>query len=239
MKIKCVPAVMVGTQIGESMRVATRKCSICKEPIVLKDDSKEYFIEYRANNTVCTHTNCYIKHHTTKKRNPKTIDECNEFINNCLEFAKTVEKKKSIKDELYQFIFDMYGISFLPKYFYIKFDSIYKGTYKNLNRPVPPEDLLDMWKQKRNYLDKIAEQNRKKGTEIIGSNRVNYDLAILLSRYDAYLNWKEQQKIAVSEMNESKKRYIEKIEYTDVVRPTNTKQNNNTTIDINSMLDEI
>lgn len=118
-------------------------------------------------------------------------------------------------------------------------ESIYKGTCKNLNRPVPPEDLLDMWKQKRNYLDKVAEQNRKKGTEITGVNRVNYDLAILLSRYDAYLKWKEQQKIAVAEINDSKKRSIEKIEYTDVVRPSGKKQSGNEIIDINSMLDEI
>lgn len=118
-------------------------------------------------------------------------------------------------------------------------DSVYKGTYKNLNRPVPPEDLLDMWKQKRNYLDKVAEQNRKKGTEITGVNRVNYDLAILLSKYDAYLDWKEKQQIAIAEINNSKKRCIEKIEYTDVVRPINVKQNTNTTIDINSILDEI
>ena len=96
-----------------------------------------------------------------------------------------------------------------------------------------------MWKQKRNYLDKVAEQNRKKGMEITGVNRVNYDLAILLSRYDAYLKWKEQQQIAVAEMNDSKKRRIEKIEYTDVVRPANTKQKNNVMVDINSILDEI
>ena len=118
-------------------------------------------------------------------------------------------------------------------------DSVYKGTYKNLNRPVPPEDLLDMWRQKRNYLDRVAEQNRKKGTEISGVNRVNYDLAILLSKYDAYLKWKEQQELAVAEVNDSKKRSIERIEYTDVIRPSGNKQTNKAGIDISSMLDEI
>ena len=103
---------------------------------------------------------------------------------------------------------------------------------------MPPEDLLDMWKQKRNYLDKIAEQNRKKGNEILGINRVNYDLAILLSKYDSYLKWKEQQKIAIAELDESKKRSIEKIEYTDVARPKRVSNTDNK-VDINSMLDEI
>ena len=96
-----------------------------------------------------------------------------------------------------------------------------------------------MWKQKRNYLDKVAEQNQKKGMEISGVNRVNYDLAILLSRYDAYLKWREQQKIAVAETNESKKRSVERIEYTDVIRPNSNKQINKSDVDITSMLDEI
>ena len=60
-------------------------------------------------------------------------------------------------------------------------DSVYKGTMKKLNKPVPPEDLLDMWKQKRNYLDKVAEQNRKKGNEILGVNRDNASIKYLCS----------------------------------------------------------
>ena len=116
-------------------------------------------------------------------------------------------------------------------------DSVYKGTMKNLNKPVPPEDLLDMWKQKRNYLEKIAEQNRKKGNEISGVQRVNYDLAILLSKYDSYLKWKDQQKIAAA-TDELKKSNKEKIEYTDVIRPKRVSIADNE-IDINAMLDEI
>lgn len=206
---------------------------------MLENGSEDYFIEYKNNNSSCTHTKCYIDYHTTKKRKPKTIEECNEFINSCRENAKSIEKKQNIKNELYDFLFEMYNISFFPNYFYVKINSVYKGTYKNLNRPVSPEDLLDMWRQKRNYLDKVAEQNRKKGTEISGVNRVNYDLAILLSRYDAYLKWKEQQQIAVAEVNDSKKRSIERIEYKDVVRPSGNKHTSNTTVDINSILDEI
>ena len=73
------------------MRVITRKCSICKEPIVIDNNYDGYFIEYKGNNSSCTHTKCYIDYHTTKKRKPKTIEECNEFINLCNEQAKSVE----------------------------------------------------------------------------------------------------------------------------------------------------
>ena len=220
------------------MRAITRKCSICKEPIYINDTNEDFFITLKNETKSYTHTNCYIKKQTTKKRSPKTVEECREYIEQCRQNAKVTEKKKSTKNELYEFLFDMYDISYFPQYFYIKMDSVYKGTMKNLNKPVPPEDLLDMWKQKRNYLDKVAEQNRKKGNEILGVNRVNYDLAILLSKYDSYLKWKEQQKIAIAELDESKKRSIEKIEYTDVARPKRVGASNNK-VDINSMLDEI
>lgn len=220
------------------MRIITRKCSICKNPIYINDTNEDFFITLKNKTKSYTHTNCYIKKQTTKKRSPKTVEECQKYIEQCRQNTKVTEKKKSTKNELYEFLFDMYDISYFPQYFYIKMDSVYKGTMKNLNKPVPPEDLLDMWKQKRNYLDKVAEQNRKKGNEILGVNRVNYDLAILLSKYDSYLKWKEQQKIAIAELDESKKRSIEKIEYTDVVRPKRAGTSNNK-VDINSMLDEI
>ena len=220
------------------MRAITRKCSICKEPIYINDTNEDFFITLKNETKSYTHTNCYIKKQTTKKRSPKTVEECREYIEQCRQNTKVTEKKKSTKNELYEFLFGMYDISYFPQYFYIKMDSVYKGTMKNLNKPVPPEDLLDMWKQKRNYLDKVAEQNRKKGNEILGVNRVNYDLAILLSKYDSYLKWKEQQKIAIAELDESKKRSIEKIEYTDVARPKRVGVSNNK-VDINSMLDEI
>ena len=220
------------------MRAITRKCSICKEPIYINDTNEDFFITLKNETKSYTHTNCYIEKQTTKKRSPKTVEECQEYIEQCRQSTKAIEKKKSTKNELYEFLFDMYDISYFPQYFYIKMDSVYKGTMKNLNKPVPPEDLLDMWKQKRNYLDKVAEQNRKKGNEISGVNRANYDLAILLSKYDSYLKWKEQQKIAIAELDESKKRSIEKIEYTDVARPKRVGTSNNK-VDINSMLDEI
>ena len=79
------------------MRVTKRKCSICKEPIALETDDN-YFIEYKNNNSLCTHTKCYIEYHTTKKRNKKTVEECNEFINSC--WAQTTYQEEAKNKEL-------------------------------------------------------------------------------------------------------------------------------------------
>lgn len=264
------------------MEAAIRKCGICKSNIEINNPEEDFFAEEKNKIRTFFHCSCYIHKQTTKKRNAKTVEECNEHIQECrkeydlylqqkkLEIeekerqkqieaeekerikalkkqererqkqlkAQEEEKEKNSKIALYEFLFEMYGVTFLPDYFFIKMASIYNGTMKNLSKPVPAEDLLDMWRQKRTSLDKVAENNRKKGNEMFGVGRINYDLAILLSKYDSYLKWKEQQKIAVAELNESKKRSVEKIEYSDVTRPKTTIIKNKKT-DINSMLDEI
>lgn len=234
-----------------------RKCNICKEQICLDDKTIDFFILEKDGKNSYTHSDCYIKYHTNKKRHPKTMEECTKFIEQCkangileqLLFEQQIrlqkeqeqidkEKEKHIRTQVTDFIFDFYGISFLPQSFYIKLDAVYKGTFKGLSRPVPPEDLLDMWQQKKNYLQRVAEQNRKKDKDLYGVSRISYDLAILLGKYDSYLAWKEEQKQALILEVESKKKDIEKIEYKDVIRPQNNT-NIKRVMDITSMLDEI
>ena len=107
-----------------------------------------------------------------------------------------IEKDKQDKKTRIQFtdwLYKQYDISFLPKYFFINLDKVYKGTYKNLNKPVPVEDLWDMWRKKMSFLRKIHEFNARKGKKIEGVALITYDLAIILSKYDGYLKWKEEQ----------------------------------------------
>ena len=87
------------------MRAITRKCSICKEPIYINDTNEDFFITLKNKTKSYTHTNCYIKKQTTKKRSPKTIEECQEYIEQCRQNTKVTEKRKSTKSELYEFLF--------------------------------------------------------------------------------------------------------------------------------------
>ena len=68
----------------------TRKCSICKELIDLNDTNEDFFIT--PNNKV-NHTHCYINEQTTRKRKPKTIEECQLYIDECRQADREVEKK--------------------------------------------------------------------------------------------------------------------------------------------------
>lgn len=108
------------------------------------------------------------------------------------------EKKRSPRLLLTDWILQNYPNVYLTTGFYKKLDMVYKGELKGQTSPCPPEDLLDMWKQKKNYLDKVAEENRRRGKAMTDLSRVNYDLSILLARHSAYLEWKEKNRRAQS-----------------------------------------
>ncbi len=145
------------------------------------------------------------------------------------------KNEKNIRRQLTDFIYRKYNVSFLPKHFFINLDKIFKGTYKNLNKPVPVEDLFEMWRTKMDSLNKIAEKNRKIGKKMDGTARISYDLAILLSKYDSYLEWKSQKESEQIELKKSVN--SQTIEITNRNIPVPETVNNN--CDLSSVLDEI
>lgn len=148
---------------------------------------------------------------------------------------KTKKKERDVRLRLSDFIYKEYNVSFLPKHFFINLDKVYKGTYKNLNKPVPVEDLFDMWQQKMEYLNKVAEQNRQKGKMIEGIARINYDLAILLSRYDSYCEWKSKKEAEKQELRHTMSSRTIKITNNDIPNSAAIEHNS----DLSSIIDEI
>ena len=51
-----------------------------------------------------------------------------------------------------------------------------------------------MWTQKINYLNKINARNIQKGKVIDNNLRISYDLSVLISKYNDYLNWLQKNK---------------------------------------------
>lgn len=133
----------------------------------------------------------------SSQSNKKTKKECR------------LGESKNPRRILTDWIYMTYGVSYLSSRFFQKLESIYKGTFQRLNKPCPPEDLLDMWIQKKPYLDKVALRNQQKGMEMSTEQRINYDLAILLSKYDDYLAWKNKMKNSQEQVQEKQP----KVEY--------------------------
>lgn len=144
--------------------------------------------------------------------------------------------EKNIKRQFTDWLYDTYDISFLPKYFFYNLEKVYKGEYKNLKKPVPVEDLWDMWQRKLPYLRKIYDKNKRSGKEMEGICRINYDMAIVLSRYDSYLQWKEQQQIALNNEQNQSQNNKEKINYAHI---ESYSDENDDEIDISEILEEI
>ena len=153
--------------------------------------------------------------------------------------SKKIQKNKAEKPDMRQQLFVMwlckeYELSYMPKYMFEIINKIEKGEYKNLIKPIPFEDLQDMWQRKLPYLKKVHFRNQCAGKEMCDVAWIKYDLAIILSKYDDYLDWKDKQKLA--EINETETdSNFNKINFSQIQE--NIPENNQ--IDISDIIDEI
>ena len=106
-----------------------------------------------------------------------------------------------IESDLFAFIREKYNTN---NTMYTLIKQVFDGRYKGMSQGIPPSHLLDMWQQKSNYLDKVYLQNQAKGKTFTTEQRIRYDLAILINRYDRYLKWLQAQEIKKSEIDNIK-----------------------------------
>lgn len=210
-----------------------RKCTQCKLTMDIEKDDVVY-----ADDKSYYHFQCLVDKQLNKKRNKLSQDQIEINVRYMQSKNYNIVKEIVIKNKLYIWIQTNYNVVVLPKYFFIKMDSIYDGTFKGLSSGIPAEDLLDMWQRKKNELDKIAMNNVTKGKEISGFSRVQYDLAIIINKYDSYLSWKEKQKILEYEKNKVIEEKINQINFNNINRNID-KQNTSSENDISSILDEV
>ena len=210
----------------------TRKCKYCKEYLNIERDS---FVYYRKR---YYHFDCAVNEQLTRKNNKLSMEQCvDKFIQLQNENQEEINNIIS-KERLYKWLQNTYNTVVLPSYFYIKMDEIFSGIYKGLSKEIPPEDLLDMWTRKKNELDRINNSNSRKGKNLIGVARINYDLAILLNKYDSYLKWKEKQRIIEQERQQVKDDFKNKIEF-NKISTTNKPSVNSNGFNISDIIDEI
>lgn len=216
-----------------SWNIIKRKCYICKQDIILDQDNVLY------HNKQYSHFDCYINYKLSQKRNKLTQEE---IIKQAIELQKNTSnevKDIMIKEKLCKWLQYNYNVVVLPKQFFTKINSIYDGTYRGLSKGIPAEDLFDMWQRKKNELDGIADKKKRKGEQIDGFGRIQYDMAVLINKYDSYLSWKEKQKILQQEQikieEESK---IQQINYNNVNKIIDTQISHDET-NISNLLEEL
>lgn len=181
--------------------VLTVKCAYCKEEIELDLDKAQQLVKYSNNyyHKECFQKMCEEKLASKNNRIKKEkwlsalshIDDYNHK-------ARVSLEPRLLEDKVYRFILDNYNfIGSVPAYVFTKLKSIYNGTYRGLAKPIPPSDLLDMWKRQMKYLknNRVFLIQKGKMDEDNPTHQVNYDLAVLVGKYDSYLRWKEKQKL--------------------------------------------
>lgn len=176
-----------------------------------------------------------------KKRPKYTLEQAEQITNEELENSRHNPDviRFITKNHLIKYLQKTYNVVYMPDYFYIKLDEVFNGTYKNMSRGVPPQDLLDMWIRKQAYLNQKRDWNKSRGNPIDGLHLIQYDLAILLSKYGSYLQWKEEQRIA-QEKNKIIEKQIEiDIKKLNKIVDNNLKEDQARNKDIADFLEEI
>ena len=208
-------------------------CAECDLILDLKND--ELIHESSPNRFY--HKECWkeYKKRTLKTKAAKEDDVLEEKAIKKIESSKKQVENKingSIRRKLTDYIFSHYDTTYLQNYFYIKIDKVYKGELPNQSKPIKPEHLYDMWVQKQGYLDRVYKRNCDIGKKMDVSSRVNYDLAILASKYDDYLKWLERQEASKT----SNKDIKETTKVTEILYHNNKREDKN---DISDILDEL
>lgn len=193
----------------------TRKCRECKNTIVLEND------EFTVEKEMYYHLNCYVKFISSKKNNKLSEEEIRSRASCLREESKDKIREIIAKNHLYKFLQRSYDIITIPSCFFTKMDAVFDGTYKGMTQGICAEDILDMWERKWDELYRTYTYNISRGKKLDDLGRLNYDLAIILSKASSYYRWKETQKEKEEKIKElSTER---KIDYSAIV-PTKPKQ---------------
>jgi hypothetical protein len=180
-----------------------RVCNCCKDTFYISNENINDAIYYGGKTY---HSRCFIQL-CNKRVSAKKIDT-REKWSLILENIKKIENDSVNhlsdaidKQKIFEFIREAYDLTTIPSSVWQKIGNIYTGTFRGMSVGISPKHLEDMWKRKIEYLNKIANNNITNGKNMTKEQRINYDLSILVNKYDSYLEWLENQKILEQEMN--------------------------------------
>lgn len=205
-----------------------RKCSCCKNLIDITSYDETFFMKPIGKSDKSFnfyHIDCFITDRK-KLKNPWTDEHCQQEIDKWLKYTKDNLIKKTAKRRMTDFLKFHYSDINIPKGFYSDvLTKVYQGNYKNFKTPVPPEDLLDMWQQKADVLDRhYAKKQSNDNKHFEPSKRLHYDLVILLNNYNNYLQYKNKQKQINDDIeNLSNSLYIDTANMADIIRKNSKK----------------
>lgn len=221
--------------------VVTRKCAKCKGEIVIDKNNIEDVIFF---NKLYYHKSCFYDMATEKASSKRGKPQMwKDALDSILELE--VDTKKMLesyvaKDELNSWLLDNYDVVTIPSYFWQLVADLEGGKYRNKKcKPISINTLYSMWRWGQKHLDKIAANNKKnkKGPQT-DSDRIRYDLSVLLSHMEDFKKYQNRVKVEKAEAEALSKKEDKNINYGTInkIKEVSKKQKED---DISDLLDEI
>lgn len=171
-----------------------RKCDECKRTLIIDRNNSSNCIIFDGK-AFCY--NCFIKSCTRKAANPRTKKiwkEALEDLDSVVNETKSSIQKTYLRDDIFNYMLKMYDVTFIPSKIFTKLAAINDGTYVGLGKGIPLQEFFAMWKDCQTNLNEAARQYARRNNKTLdGPNRINYDIAILVGKYDT---WKARKKAA-------------------------------------------
>ena len=230
---------MIGVSFMGNM--ITRKCACCKGVIEIDVNDIRDVVYFQDK---YYHYDCFESMATqkaaSKRGKPQMWQDALDQIWELEAETKSALEQFIARDELNAWLLSNYDIVMVPSYFWQLVADLEKGVYKRQRcKPVSIGTLHSMWIWGQKRLNKIAVDNKtnRKGPSN-DSDRLRYDLAILLSHTNDYKKYQNRVRAEKSEAQMYAKKEDKSINYSEInkVKEASKKQIEN---DITDILDEI
>jgi hypothetical protein len=220
-----------------------RKCKVCGKMIPIDVKSIGEIIYYDKNTY---HKDCFANlcQQNILPGSRKNVQKWSDALNNITELRKeTIQHFKPIivRDTGYRLMLRLYNPTSIPNYIFQKLEAVYQGTWRNMSKKIPPKHLFDMWERKAEELKKMHKQMELNGKEMDPVQEINYDISVLINKYDSYLKWLEKQRIIDMEKNRSdlNNSSIQQIVDVNAIRISQQKKTNQDELDIAALVEDI
>ena len=218
--------------------IIKRKCAKCKGEIEINRDNIVDVVSYQGK---YYHSSCFealaTQRAASNRGNPEQWQEALDSI-----LAIEADTKKSLerfwaKDDLNVWLLDNYDIAVVPTYFWQVVADLESGKYKQQRcKPITVERLYKMWIWGQKRLDGINVKNKINRTGPKNdSDRLRYDLAILVSHTEDYKKHIAKVQELEAERQQRQKENI-KVDYNKI---KSTQRANGGLDDISDLLDEL
>ena len=214
------------------------KCFECKDMMEVNRDTVHRIIKFESS---YYHYDCFLNACARKSKRNNASPKWGLALTDLDDIQEKTKKHLNTlitKDEIFQFMLEHYDTNVVPVSIFNKLEDIYHGRWRGLGCCIPPEDILDRWKRKMDYLIKVRMKNVTLGKDMDAAQQINYDISVLINKYDSYLKWKEQNKIIEQEVNKVHTDILKTVDLDKLSKITQNHQKEEDD-DMDALLDEL